>query len=719
MMTSPEPDEKEIVGSTMDTEPTIDADTQERTNDNTGEDGKKVSNDDDEVLSFRLESIQLEVSDVCKLVRDRKSEARNCLLFEKFPEDNKNNYATFRTNRPLTWFAALQKYVHQSKLITRCELKKQKKIDKVSILKAHLSFQETKQVFLSLNFNTGVLSVKNKDFKTWVSDEFPLVSCHVNPITEEGINTQEVKETTVEELGKKGEEEEKNEKKDKKDDQKIDDQKKDEEVTNIWEAIDGLKNAMKSIEMGLVKLTERMDAQDDMLKDFVTVQDNKRKCLDKKLDDKICVFKETIEKSTEADLLKVKNELNNKVVFVKLSLGKLTNEIENKFNSFTPPAPHVDPNTHGRLLHLENRVGSVSKFEEDLNKLDEHYTAQFSEISDQINSKIKDAVEAQISLLPSRTTTEATAPIRHIPDCNSLAVNTTNAISDSSAENIDNGRQQPHEELERNRVIDKKAAEPRYDNETIIIMCMDSNSKHLDRRRLWDLDGTEFQRCGDLEEVNVHIDRNVKFSKLQYFFISVGVNDIDTKDGEEVFDEMKNTIVKLKNKHPNIKVIISEITPRMDERDSEVIIANSLLNEFVKESNDLFITKNGNLRKKKFFVPGDCKHLRIECIARFAANIKYSLRAAYGRKKYDGSWHPQHQQQHHRQPTQPRGQQQQRTQLSPEEQKRQQQQWVDQVRMNGVSDAPALGGSWQGCTSEDILRSLSNLAKLLNPALGT
>ena len=49
----------------------------------------------------------------------------------------------------------------------------------MSILKIHAVFKETKKVFLSLNFNTGVFSVKEKNYKEWISDEFDLVKEHM------------------------------------------------------------------------------------------------------------------------------------------------------------------------------------------------------------------------------------------------------------------------------------------------------------------------------------------------------------------------------------------------------------------------------------------------------------------------------------------------------------------------------------------------------------
>ena len=72
----------------------------------------------------------------------------------------------------------------------------------------------------------------------------------------------------------------------------------------------------------------------------------------------------------------------------------------------------------------------------------------------------------------------------------------------------------------------------------------------------------------------------------------------------------------------------------MDDLDDQVKLINHMLNEYVNLSDDTYITRNTNLRDKDFYY--DNKHLKESCIARFAANIKRALRAAYGIQHYKG-----------------------------------------------------------------------------------
>ena len=168
-------------------------------------------------------------------------------------------------------------------------------------------------------------------------------------------------------------------------------------------------------------------------------------------------------------------------------------------------------------------------------------------------------------------------------------------------------------------------------------MCMDSNSKYLIRRKLWDLDGTEFRKCYTLSQVKNIVTETTNYKNLKYFLISVGCNDLDTEDPTTVFNNIRGLVSQLAERYPQIKVIIAEITPRMDDKDPMVIATNDMINEYAQNSNQIYVIKNSNLRDPYYFYRGDSKHIRKACIGRFAANIKYTLRLAYGRKKYTPS----------------------------------------------------------------------------------
>ena len=176
--------------------------------------------------------------------------------------------------------------------------------------------------------------------------------------------------------------------------------------------------------------------------------------------------------------------------------------------------------------------------------------------------------------------------------------------------------------------------EVQIDRSTELIMFFDSNFTYIDKRKLWDLDGTKYVRCGMLDDViGVIDDSKVKYENLKYFFVSCGCNDLDYTNAGNVFNSMKIIVEKLHNKYPNVKIILSEVTPRMDNIDQKVKSTNFLLEPYVKQTDNVFLTKHSNMRKREFF--RDDKHFCKECIPKFAANIKNTLRFVYGRRKFN------------------------------------------------------------------------------------
>ena len=144
--------------------------------------------------------------------------------------------------------------------------------------------------------------------------------------------------------------------------------------------------------------------------------------------------------------------------------------------------------------------------------------------------------------------------------------------------------------------------------------------------------------------------------------------------------------MKIQGFHPGIKVIVGEVTPRMDEKDELVKEVNALINTYIESTENTYIIRNGNLRHQKFFYNGDPKHIRRDCIGRYAANIKHALRVAYGRRKYappppPPAQQPQYAQQYHQPSNQ---QQQQHHQQSNQQQNHQpsnQQQYQEQLQL--------------------------------------
>ena len=66
---------------------------------------------------------------------------------------------------------------------------------------------------------------------------------------------------------------------------------------------------------------------------------------------------------------------------------------------------------------------------------------------------------------------------------------------------------------------------------------------------------------------HLFISEDNTIETLRHVVLNVGVNDLDTKDPDTILKEYKNIVEEIRKKFPNIKFIISEITPRNDIRD--------------------------------------------------------------------------------------------------------------------------------------------------------
>ena len=168
------------------------------------------------------------------------------------------------------------------------------------------------------------------------------------------------------------------------------------------------------------------------------------------------------------------------------------------------------------------------------------------------------------------------------------------------------------------------------DESTELLFIIDSNARYLNFRKLWTMKGTEIFRCGTMFDVYNSLKAvDKEYTNLKYFFLSIGTNDLEVKTPHELFTNINTLIRKLNEIYPNLKFIISEVTPRMDHIDERVKEANVLLHQYAQGHDNIFLVKNKNLRNPDYFFP-DGKHLKHEIIPRFANNIKRGLRAAYG-----------------------------------------------------------------------------------------
>ena len=137
------------------------------------------------------------------------------------------------------------------------------------------------------------------------------------------------------------------------------------------------------------------------------------------------------------------------------------------------------------------------------------------------------------------------------------------------------------------------------------------------------------RRCYTQQGLHQYISE-LSASSLKYFLIHVGVNDIDRMGGNEVYAELVKNIDALKAKYPNVKIILAELTPRKDEKDTEVDKCNKLINELAQLDENIFVASHETLRADKNKIMADNKHISKKSIGVFVVNLKRALCQAHG-----------------------------------------------------------------------------------------
>ena len=108
---------------------------------------------------------------------------------------------------------------------------------------------------------------------------------------------------------------------------------------------------------------------------------------------------------------------------------------------------------------------------------------------------------------------------------------------------------------------------PSTNGELELFLCFDSNGKHIDRKRLWKKNGSEYKQCGNLHKVAEEV-KKLRYTSLKYMVISVGTNDLDEKDHDQVLGELDLLLNDIRRRFVGVKFVINQLIPRNDARNS-------------------------------------------------------------------------------------------------------------------------------------------------------
>ena len=158
---------------------------------------------------------------------------------------------------------------------------------------------------------------------------------------------------------------------------------------------------------------------------------------------------------------------------------------------------------------------------------------------------------------------------------------------------------------------------------------MDSNRKFINEKRV-PPDGrlkTKISSCGSISDLGKLV--NSIPENLKALLIHTGVNDIKLEpDVNQIHSKLYDNIMKIKDSHPSLKIILSEITPRFDSLDKDVLRLNAKIVNSFKACENIFVVHHNNLRKEEFYY--DNRHQKEDHIHRLASNMKFGMRKVLG-----------------------------------------------------------------------------------------
>lgn len=166
-----------------------------------------------------------------------------------------------------------------------------------------------------------------------------------------------------------------------------------------------------------------------------------------------------------------------------------------------------------------------------------------------------------------------------------------------------------------------------------VVVLMDSNRKFVDPGRMFPNKSVNIVTCGNLNSAKKIIEEP-RFSDPQTLIIHTGVNDIEEQNitPNDVALKFEEVVARAKSKFPKSQVVISEITPRMDEHAEAVHQVNAKVRVALSGSTNVSLINHDNLDDERCFY--DRKHLsRSVGVPQLVKNIKG---AVYGARPKQG-----------------------------------------------------------------------------------
>ena len=554
--------------------------------------------------------------------------------FEIYAKSRKS--VGFVTSRPVRWAMAFETYL-STIASSHCRWRYKQDSNRYTFAHLLLFYDNTKKVEISIQFSSGSIVVNGEHFKHFVEIEFPKVRDIFEHLTDcpDEKEPEEVLNDNFKEVNSS--------------------------IDLLWQKLEGFESAMdvqdkvtQSI-IGRCQTTElKLKSHDDSIPSFVT--DAMLLIVERKLDEKISVFMETtleeVEKLLDATSKSLKSSLNTLRTTVRQvqdeCLKKEGEQKESQNDNDTVQSQieidlsNVDPEKLKSVLDLEQETRQIAKDEIEksgiltlLDKGTEETSAE--EVDDSLSTKVR-VIEGRLQEFQEGAVTIASTTydqkltgferqLKTIQD-NLASIGpsthpTTFDIPADARSQLNNSK--PHQPPP----PPQSSYQPNTADEKLdLLICFDSNWQHVDRRKLWKVNGSELKRCGTLFDVS-RVITSSSIKQLLHLLLHVGTNDLDNKDHKQVFGELELLLEAIRLKFPGISIVISELLPRNDHRDAEVKLFNQVLMDYVLNHQDVTIARHHNMRDPGYSMFYDEKHIKDTAVSRFSANLIRALLKSY------------------------------------------------------------------------------------------
>ena len=397
-----------------------------------------------------------------------------------------------------------------------------------------------------------------------------------------------------------------------------------------------LKESIAILDKGLTGVVKGFDAIKEALKDQEKRISIQLSQLERKFDDKLEVYNEELRQEFKRDIVSTRNSMKDKLNVAEETLKKRITTLEEQNSGDNTEL--IDQQirkmvnitgVNEMIKSIENRVKDI---ENHLSKDDvEYQTFNQSSTIETLQKKVQNQSEQLATQANTiQILQEKVRKMEMVKNDNNDKTNQfmRNRIMESpqgaEAHNPkENTLQAPDKSQNTSSQSSNNNVKRINKVSNSLLVLMDSNRQHIEKDRLWH--DCEIVKCNRIQEATKIISKITEAPKA--LLVHAGVNDIEHQSPQEVFNEILTLIDTQKHALPHTHLILSEIIPRMDALDRDVLQINEMIREIHDEK--ITIVKHHSLRYYEHY--RDNKHVNESTgITKLAGNLKAAIRSAFG-----------------------------------------------------------------------------------------